>query len=585
MRSRWRDPIEGPSRAQANGSMPDDTELAQRVALPHDIDTSVGDDEPAEDTEDDVGGTGLGGLSSQRAFVLLRYTLIVGAAYLVLAEGGFAVPPPHIVLLLAVALASNVVLAECPGHILTSSRVSGAVIIGDTMWITAVLLQTTALNSELLFLYFFVLLLAAIGESMDLVIIGTLVVCAGYLVALSVTAGSVPWSSRDLMRVPFLLTVAGFYGYLTDRTRRVRRVAAARAYAVARLEGIQAALLREIGERKRATGELRASEEKYRELVEDMKDVIYAVDQEGKIGYVNPVVESLLERTPGELIGRRFSEFVPPEDVNQVTQAFNHSLASEPQLFSGEHRVLTKSGQIRRVQSCGRLVVKDGQVVGIRGMMTDVTEQRRLEREILKISEEEQRRISQDLHDGLGQDLTGIGFTTRALERKLQSKSADEWLEARRIAELVNDAIDKTRALARGLHPVEVAEDGLCVALEGLAQATSNVFQISCLFSSRGAPLTLPQEIATHLYRIAQEAVHNAVRHGQPRVVQIRLSTSGGRVILNVTDDGCGFSGLAPTDRGLGVQIMHYRARMIGAELRINRRQTGGTSLECSVSA
>jgi PAS domain S-box-containing protein len=542
------------------------------------------DEEPAEGTASEIADAEAGRLSSHRAFVLLRYTLIVGTAYLVLAGGEFAVPPPHIVLLLALALASNVVLAECPGWFVASPRVGGAVIIADTMWITVVLLQETNVGSELLLLYFFVLLLAAIGESLNLVVVGTLVVCVAYLCALSVSGGASPWNSRDLMRVPFLLTVASFYGYLTDRTRRVRRVAAARAYTVARLERVQEALVREIGERKRAADQLRASEEKYRELVEDMRDVIYAVDQEGTITYVSPVVESLLGMKPAGLIGRHFSRFVPPQDRDQVTEFFAQSLASEPGLLTGEHRVVAKSGEVRWVQSSGRLVVKDGRVTGIRGMMTDVTEQRQLERELLNVSEKEQRRIGQDLHDGLGQDLAGIGFMVRALERKLQSKSVDEWHDARRIAELANDAIDKTRALARGLHPVELTEDGLCVALEGLARATAEVFHISCVFSSRGAPLTVPQEIATHLYRIAQEAVHNAVKHGRARLVQVNLSTSVGRLILEVADDGCGFSGAAPAGGGLGVQIMLYRARMIGAELRIRRREAGGMSLECSLS-
>jgi PAS domain S-box-containing protein len=583
MSSRWEALLERFGRLRVNASASDEAESAAGVNLADGVGTRVLGHEPARDTADEVGGTTLDSRSSHRAFVLLRYMLIVGTAYLALAEGGFDVPPPYVVLLIAVALATNVYLAECPAEIVTSSRISGAVIVGDTVWITVVLLHKPDLGSGLLFLYFFVLLLAAIGESLPLVVVGTLVVCVAYLVAHSVSAGPLGWKARDLMAVPFLLTVASFYGYLTDRTRRVRRVAAARAYTVARLERIQEALLREIGERKRATEELRASEEKYRELVEDMRDVIYAVDAEGRITYVSPVVQSLLEMAPDELIGRRFSEFVPPEDLDRVNQVFTQNLGSEAQLFTGEHRVLTRAMALRWVQSCGRLIVKDGRVVGLRGMMTDVTEQRRLEREILNISEDEQRRIGQDLHDGLGQDLAGIGFTTRALERKLQLKSVEEWREARRIAELVNDAIDKTRALARGLHPVEVAEDGLCVALEGLARATSGMFHIACEFDSQGASVAVPQEVATNLYRIAQEAVHNAVRHGQAERVRIELTNRGDRLILEVTDDGCGFSGEAPAGGGIGVRIMHYRARMIGAQLRICRRNAGGTSLECSL--
>jgi len=544
----------------------------------------VTSDESAEVPVSGVGRAEETRLSSHRVFVLLRYTLIIATAYLALAEGGFAAPPPYIVLLLAGALATNVFLAWLPAHLITSPYVRGAVILGDTAWITAVLLRTTEVRSELLFLYFFVVLLAGIGESLQLIVIGTLVVCAGYLYVLSVGGGPSPWSTQALMRVMFLFTVAIFYAYLTDRIRQLRRLAHSRAHMVTRLERAREALVNEVAERKRAQEEIRASEEKYRGLVEDMKDVVYAVDREGNITYASPAVEALLGISPEELIGRHFSAFILPEDLSRLTDVFSASLVSEQQLFAGVHRVVTKLGEIRWVHSRGRLTLHDGQVTGMRGMTSDITNQRRLEQEILNISEEEQRRIGRDLHDGLGQDLTGIGFATRALERRLRSRAVDDWSEASRIAELVNEAIDKTRALARGLNPVEIGENGLPVALKGLADATTRVFHVPCTFNSPPSPLVLPQEIAMHLYRIAQEAVHNAIKHGRPQRVRIDLSRSDDRLALEVADDGCGFSNASSTAGGLGVRIMQYRAEMIGADLHVRSREGDGTSVQCSLA-
>jgi len=382
----------------------------------------------------------------------------------------------------------------------------------------------------------------------------------------------------------FLFTVAIFYAYLTDRIRQLRRLAHSRAHMVTRLERAREALVNEVAERKRAQEEIRASEEKYRGLVEDMKDVVYAVDREGNITYASPAVGALLGISPEELIGRHFSAFILPEDLSRLTDVFSASLVSEQQLFAGVHRVVTKLGEIRWVHSRGRLTLHDGQVTGMRGMTSDITNQRRLEQEILNISEEEQRRIGRDLHDGLGQDLTGIGFATRALERRLRSRAVDDWSEASRIAELVNEAIDKTRALARGLNPVEIGENGLPVALKGLADATTRVFHVPCTFNSPPSPLVLPQEIAMHLYRIAQEAVHNAIKHGRPQRVRIDLSRSDDRLALEVADDGCGFSNASSTAGGLGVRIMQYRAEMIGADLHVRSREGDGTSVQCSLA-
>ncbi len=162
--------------------------------------------------------------SKLRAFLLLRYTLIVATAYLLLVEGQFAVVSPGALLLVALALASNVAIAQLPPRMTESMRFASAVLVFDTVWITAALLLSGCFTAEFFYLYFFVLLLAAIGESLRLIALGACVVCAGYLLGHSATGGWGPlWSSPSLIRLPFLFSTAVFYGYLVERTRREGR--------------------------------------------------------------------------------------------------------------------------------------------------------------------------------------------------------------------------------------------------------------------------------------------------------------------------------------------------------------------------
>lgn len=207
---------------------------------------------------------------------------------------------------------------------------------------------------------------------------------------------------------------------------------------------------------------------------------------------------------------------------------------------------------------------------------------RHLERELLAISEREQRRIGQELHDSLGQLLTGVAIMTKALERKLRRQAIEEAGDAREIARLVNVAVEETRHLARGLHPVALDENGLMSALEALAETTQNMFRISCAFRCQQAVLVRDASMALHLYRIAQEAVTNAIRHGQTRHIQIELSAPASRALLTVTSDGRRFEEWAADHKGLGLQMMRHRAEMIDGTLEVQPGPEGGTRVTCA---
>jgi signal transduction histidine kinase len=205
----------------------------------------------------------------------------------------------------------------------------------------------------------------------------------------------------------------------------------------------------------------------------------------------------------------------------------------------------------------------------------------RLEREIVNISETEQRRIGQDLHDGLCQNLAALGCAAESLRDDLQKLHlSPEAASAGELAELLRDAVVETRDLARGLAPAQVAQMGLVLALESLAQSVSRLQGITCAFQSNGQGANYDERVALHLYRIAQEAINNAIRHGKARNIVVSLGATGQLMTLCVSDDGAGIS-QSVSANGMGLAIMRYRARLTNGELSVERRKGGGTMVSC----
>jgi signal transduction histidine kinase len=205
-----------------------------------------------------------------------------------------------------------------------------------------------------------------------------------------------------------------------------------------------------------------------------------------------------------------------------------------------------------------------------------------LEREIIRISEREQRRIGQDLHDGLCQYLAAVSCAAASLRNDLKKRLLpDESESAAEIAELLKQGVTQARNLARGLSPVYNDESGLDSALQELAAYSSRLLDIDCEFDNNPPVLIRDNAAASHLYRIAQEALNNATRHGRATVF-ISLEEMAGIVTLRVSDNGIGLPGNADSG-GMGLKVMDYRARAIGGELRIeNDPVPGGVTVSCS---
>ena len=206
---------------------------------------------------------------------------------------------------------------------------------------------------------------------------------------------------------------------------------------------------------------------------------------------------------------------------------------------------------------------------------------RKLEGEIVHISEQEQQRIGRDLHDELGQSLVALGFATDALKEDLEAHFPKGAQAAGQIADQLHLAISKARNLARGLSPVDQDEGGLEFALEQLAQSTSRLSGIFCSFICDGSIEIHDNSHAVHLYRIAQEALNNAMKHGQAKEVVIALEASEEGLSLRVSDDGIGF--IPSEGSGMGLKIMSYRARTIGGNLAIQPNSPRGSVVMCTV--
>jgi PAS domain S-box-containing protein len=207
-----------------------------------------------------------------------------------------------------------------------------------------------------------------------------------------------------------------------------------------------------------------------------------------------------------------------------------------------------------------------------------------LQRQLLNISDREQQRIGQDLHDGLCQITMGTALLGEALEHDLRSRSLrQEARKARRITELIRSVGQEARRLSHGLSPVGLEKDGLITALAELALSTTRLFRVPARFRCPSRVLITDRTVATHLFRIAQEAVNNALRHARPRAIEISLQHQAGGILLSVTDGGPRWPAKPAAGRGMGLQVMRHRAELIGGTLRIEHSRKTGTTVTCRI--
>ena len=326
-------------------------------------------------------------------------------------------------------------------------------------------------------------------------------------------------------------------------------------------------------------------EAKYRALVEQIPAVVFMAYLDKGIGeaYVSPQIETALGFSQSEWLEdpvRWYQQIHPDDKMRWSVEAAEMFLSGKP--LRSAYRVMARDGRVLWFQCEAKMIRRDdGRPWFIHGVGFDITERKSLEEAILEISAREQRRIAQDLHDGLGQHLTGVAFMSKVLEQKLSDKSLPEAVEAAKIVKMVNQAIDYTRQLARGLHPVAAEPQGLMSALKKWASEVEELFHISCSFLCDKRLSIHDANLATHLYRIAQEAVNNAIRHGKSTNIVISLSGKNGTGTLMIQDDGEGFPEKQASQPGVGLSIMNYRADMVGGSLKVQPNGGRGVAVTC----
>jgi PAS domain S-box-containing protein len=317
-------------------------------------------------------------------------------------------------------------------------------------------------------------------------------------------------------------------------------------------------------------------------ILDTVGALVTVLDPDGRIVRFNRACELTTGYAIDEVRGKPVWEFfLHAEEVDRARSILSQ-LSGDllPQDFQS-HWVTRHNTHRLIAWSCSMLPANDGTPSYIIATGIDITEREQLERALLEISAREQRRIGQDLHDGLGQHLTGIAFMAKVHEAKLAEKQDPDAADAAKIVKLVNEAIHKTRVLARGLLPVVSESQGLMSALQVWASEVEDLFGISCRFQCDFDVLIHDDTMATHLYHIAQEAVNNAIKHGHAKNILIRLSAENGWGTLQINDNGEGIQEDRSSSRGMGLHIMSYRAGMIGGNLDVRPSPPRGTCVTC----
>jgi signal transduction histidine kinase len=214
----------------------------------------------------------------------------------------------------------------------------------------------------------------------------------------------------------------------------------------------------------------------------------------------------------------------------------------------------------------------------------EIAKRQRLNEEIVRVADRERRRLGHDLHDSLGQHLTGTALAAQVLKEKLAERSAPEVPEAEKLVRYVEEGIDLTRNLARGFFSPELEADGLIVALQGLAENITERFRINCVFDGGKLVRIYDSTVATQLYRIAQEAAINSVKHAAAKRIDIRLAMDGPELNLTIIDDGIGFPEKLPQPEGLGLRLMRHSAALTGAIFDVRRNGRNGTIATCKLN-
>jgi two-component system sensor kinase FixL len=325
----------------------------------------------------------------------------------------------------------------------------------------------------------------------------------------------------------------------------------------------------------RAEETMRLNEERLRSVMEKATDAYMVLTTDGVIRDVNPGACRAMGYASAALIGRQLSDFTDTSEM--VGKPIQWDRLKRGDVFSETRRMRRPDGSYVIFDSC-ITPLSDGRVLVI---ARDITDRRRLEKEVAETSRREREAIGRDLHDSLGQQLSGISYLCEALSKQLASRGAPEAKDAHRIAELFSHSVGQARKIAQGLCLVNLASGGVFSALSNLADHAKDIFGIDCRFVAYGEDIIPRDATASNLYLIAQEATTNAVRHGRASLIDIELQTCSSHGLLLIRDNGSGFDPSLCNGSGMGLRIMKYRAEMIDGLLEVTSGPSG-TLVKCT---
>ncbi|HBG28418.1 MAG: hypothetical protein A2Y10_11030 [Planctomycetes bacterium GWF2_41_51] len=316
--------------------------------------------------------------------------------------------------------------------------------------------------------------------------------------------------------------------------------------------------------------------------VRNSNDAITILDLKGSIISWNHGAERIYGYSEDEAKKMNIDRLIPDHKQNEMMLQAERVLKGDNIEFFETQRI-AKNNRILDISLTVTLLKDENEKpFAITTTERDITERRRLEKEILDVTERERELIGQELHDGMGQVLTGIAVKCKGLALKLKDKASEEMKDALLISKLANKAIAQTRDLAKMLYPVDIQTGGLVSALKTLASTTEKTMEVNCRFRC-GKSVSVKNLVeAKQIYRIVQEAITNAVRHGKTSTININLRLTNKGTVLSIENDGLDFPKLSPNRKGFGLKIMEYRTDLIGGYLDIRKRGKGGTIVTCT---
>jgi two-component system CheB/CheR fusion protein len=345
-------------------------------------------------------------------------------------------------------------------------------------------------------------------------------------------------------------------------------------------------LQQEITERKQTDQSLQQTRERFRDFFENAPVGFHIFGPDRKIIDINDAELEMIGYARDEIVDKKtWADLILPEQRAEFEEHWR-SIVVVGEVRSLNYTLVHKDGHyVDVLLNASARFDENGHLINTRGSVMNITERRRLERELLNIVERERQRTGQELHDSIGQQLTGIALMIEVLSEKLSDKSlAEEVSYAEKTLERIVRAADQTRNLAKGLHPIDLDRHGLASAMRELTVNTEQFFGVSCRLTCNEAVSTKDASVAMNLYRIAQEAITNAVRHGKAKNIKIGLTSEDGWLAMTVENDGLDFAVGPSRGEGMGLRIMRHRAEVINGSLDIRKGANGGTIVTCVLS-